>query len=121
MPMTPDEIKTMCELRNNGYTYQAIADQYGITRQRVHAIISKRSRKITTDIDKIVYDGIYKLFVNDPQMTYRRFAAAMNGLSESGFSNSYVEHACNVIFGRHESRLTIRQIENICRLCGMSF
>lgn len=117
--MTPDDIKTMRELRNEGYTYQAIADKFGCTKQCVHHLIGNRSRKNNADIESIVYEGIYKLFKSNSKMTFRQFTSITFGY-ESINRNQW-EVIRRFLKGESEAKLTISQINNICRLCGMSY
>jgi transcriptional regulator with XRE-family HTH domain len=120
--VTTDEIKAMRELRNEGYTYQEIAEKFGCTKQYVSYLIGQRARKNGKDIERIVYDGIYKLFVRDRRMTYRKFTLIAHGLKYDQYirKNEY-EVMRRFLRGERESRFSIAQIENMCKACGMSY
>ena len=65
----------MQDMRKRHFTYHDIAEHFGISHQRVHQILSSpRKRNGKTNIEKIIYEGIYQLFSDDPTMTYRKFA-----------------------------------------------
>lgn len=117
--MTPDDIKTMRELRNEGYTYQAIAEKFGCTKQCVQQLIGQRSRKNSVEIEKIAYDGIYQVFRRDPRMTIRKFTTIVYGWEKP--NHTVQEKIRKFIRGDIESRLTLTQINNICQCTGLSY
>lgn len=64
MPRTPSKrnIEIM-EMREKGYSYQEIAEKYGITRQRAYAIIYNRTERMKEEnfsqcLKSVVYPGI---------------------------------------------------------------
>lgn len=117
--MTTDDIKAMRELRNNGCTYQAIAEKFGCTKQYVSHLIGQRSRKNSVEIESIVYDGIYQVFRRDHKMTFGKFATIVYGWERP--DSAAVEKIRRFICGQGESRLTLSQINNICYCTGLSY
>ncbi|MGN0557882.1 MAG: hypothetical protein ACI4IS_00325 [Acutalibacteraceae bacterium] len=113
-------------LREQGMTYQAIADIYGVTKQSVEELIKKaelqignneRIRKNNANIEKIAYKGVYDLFANDTSMTVSKLTRICNGTS----NKSSVSKFQRFIEGGESVTITINQIKNLIKFSGMSF
>lgn len=106
-------------LREQGKTYQEIGDIYGVSKQRVEEVIKnaekrfngERIRKNSTNIEKIVYKGIYDLFYKDCTMTATKLARIV------GHDKGTVE---NLIKGTN-ARFTIKGIKRLIDFSGMTF
>lgn len=110
-------------LREQGKSYQEIADMYGVSKQNVQEIISiaskrygERIRKSTYDIEKIAYKGIYDLFANDKTMTFSRIARECTGIS----NNKTVGKFKRLFLGQNVN-ITIRNIQKLVEFSGMTF
>lgn len=66
MPKMPSQRNTeILEMHRNGYTYQQIADKYGITRQRAYSVVYNRMMKMKGEnfaesVNKVIYPAIRK-------------------------------------------------------------
>ena len=110
----------MRKLRENGCTLQEIADKFGISKQRV-AVIIKDVRYSNADIEKIVFKGVYELFVNDKTMTFIKFARfAINEKGAASTCRATVEKFKRFVKGA-DAHVTLTQINNILKLCGKPF
>ena len=110
-------------LREEGKTYREIGEIYGLTRQRIHAIATAndcRVRKKNTDIEKIVYKGIYEFMKENPNVSFTKLASVAN--NGSALNN---QRAC--VFIRKLSgttdkvTFTISNIKCLMKFTGKSF
>lgn len=66
MPKIPSQRNTeILEMHRNGYTYQQIADKYGITRQRAYSVVYNRMMQMKDEnfaesVNKVIYPAIRK-------------------------------------------------------------
>lgn len=118
-------VEEMIEFRENGMSYQKIADYVGVTRQAIHEAIrlhknkmdnGKRGRRFT--YKRIIYKGIYEYFKENKEMSLTVFARQIHG---ADCNNSAVMKIRNFITGEFESKLTIEQIRSICVVVGKPF
>ena len=110
----------MIEMRNEGHTYQEIADVFGISKQAVHSYIKKakeRHLRHDKECERIVYQGIYELFKSDPKMNYTRFTTLIYGK----YYRKRVPAVKSLVTGENESRLPLRVYQRICEICGKPF
>ena len=74
-------VQQMTEMKNGGKTYQEIADEFGISRQRVHQMIStgdpKFFRYITTS--SCIYKGLRK-YMNDNKVSMAELVRRTHGV-----------------------------------------
>ena len=114
-----DRKQELKELRLQGLTYSEIGKKFGISRQRVHSIIgATRTRKSNTDIEKIIYEGIYQLFVDDKKMTFQKLARIFIGHKIPANYNTRIRQA---VIGEKNRRFSIYEITNICKYAGKPF
>lgn len=109
----------MIEMRNEGHTYQEIADVFGISKQAVHSYIKKakeRHLRHDKECEKIVFQGIYDFFKAEPKMNYTKFTILIYG-----HKGKNVADIRNFITGVYESRLPLIILQRICEICGTSF
>lgn len=118
--------KEMFEMRLNGASYQEIADACGLSKQCVNAkmrnycekkFLGRRVRGRSTNIEKIIYQGIYDYFDEKVDETFTSFAKKIYG---SGTAY-YITKISRLICGENETWLTIAQIKKICDVCGKPF
>ena len=72
--------KEIEQLRKEGKTYQEIADYYGVTKQAIHGLVThyeRRKNKRDKEIDKIIYSGIYDMFVKDENLSMSKVCDIM--------------------------------------------
>lgn len=109
----------MIEMRNEGHTYQEIADVFGISKQAVHSYIKKakeRHLRHDKECEKIVFQGIYDFFKAEPKMNYTKFTILIYG-----HKGKKVANIRNFITGVHESKFPLIIHQRICEICGTSF
>ena len=111
----------MIEMRNEGHTYQEIADVFGISKQAVHNYIKKAKEchlRRDKECEKIVFQGIYDFFKAEPKMNYTTFTSM---IYDCGISRKNVVKTSRFITGKTESYLRLKDILRICEICGTSF
>lgn len=114
-----EQIADFIQLRKQGKTYREIGEIYGMTRQGVEQKMKRaakifnnaRVRKCTSDISKIVYQGIYDWFENDVTMTTTKFAR-MLGVNTLTAKKMLTEKG---------ARFSIDMIKKLIDYSGMSF
>ncbi len=109
----------MIEMRNEGHTYQEIADVFGISKQAVHSYIKKakeRHLRHDKECEKIVFQGIYDFFKAEPKMNYTKFTILIYG-----YKGKKVADIRNFITGVHESKFPLIIHQRICEICGKPF
>ena len=75
-----ERYKEILKLRDEGNSYQKIADKYGITRQAVYEyIVTHKNRKVkrAKEFDGIVYSGIYDMFMADENLSILKLCDIM--------------------------------------------
>lgn len=116
--------KEIVRLRQQGKTYEEIGKAFGISKQRASAIgsavlgnTSKRSKSV--DIDDIVFEGIYQLFLHDNTMTYARLGRIAN--NTKSFNSRQTSRFCNILKGKTDPALPIHVINNILKYIGKPY
>lgn len=116
------QMKKLIDMREDGATYQEIADEVGLSKQRVHQIMLKNypemkgMRKNHFDIEQIVYKGIYDHFKSHPYESLSSFVRNIYG-----YVGNEVPMIRDFITGAHTSRFSIELIRKICKVTGKSF
>lgn len=111
--------KQMLLWREQGLTYQEIADRCGISKQRVHQLIGK-ARKNNADVEKIVYKGIYDFMIQHPNISFSTLYRTT--ISQSASENdikAFRRFLTNTT--DKANKLTIGQIKRLIKLTGKSF
>lgn len=119
--MTPKE---MFQLREQGKTYQEIADEIGASRQGVHQAITNYTKRVLTSyrgkgfyLENIKYKGIFEYFLENEEET-------VSGFTKKLYDTPYTGNTSKVrgfITGKIESYFTIEQIKRICDVVGKPF
>ena len=113
----------MLEMRNNGATYQEIADTVGCSKQYVHQCLAKSKPEIKFMrgkgfcIKRIVYKGIYDHFVRNPEESVTSFAKKVFG---HGNANG-IDVIRKFITGVHDSYFNLTHIKRMCEVTGLTF
>ena len=109
----------MIVLREQGLNYQQIGEIYHISRQGVHAIIGKENaRKNITDVERIVYKGIYDYMMENPKLSFRGLYKKIS----SGYTENQMRHFSSFLQNPTDfGKLTISQIKKLIELTGKSF
>lgn len=110
--------KQMLLWREQGLTYQEIADRCGISKQRVHQIIGV-VRKNNVDIESIVYKGIYDYMKENSKITYSTLYSKISGGNSS--ENAIKNFRVFLHNSADEGKLNIKQIKRLIKLTGKSF
>ena len=112
----------MLIMHSEGMTYQEIADEFGITRQRAQQAVSALYRRnggnvrFKKSVESIVYPKIREYFCNNPKMTYTGFCRRAFGRTDHNFVCK-IERA----FRGYGARFTVVQINQICAEIGKPF
>ena len=113
----------MFKMRQDGATYQDIADKCGITKQAVHQRIRSYTRKLNGirgkgfDINQIPYQGLYDWF--DDNM-----GESISSLCDKVFgsiSKYYLSKFGGFIKGKHDSSFKVEHLKKLCEVTGKSF
>ena len=72
------------QMRRDGATYAESGAAFGVSRQRAEQVLKKqkeegRARKFSTDMNKIVYEGIYNWMMDHPRVNYPSLTNIMFG------------------------------------------
>ena len=114
--------KELYEWRQQGATYQEIADAEGISKQAVYLKVKSYEKKLEGnrgrrfDINKIVYKGFYEYFVENPDV---RISTLTDEIFGVGGNN--VAKTRQFLYGEHETLLKIRTIKTMMEITGKSF
>ena len=113
----------MVQMRLEGYTYQEIADELGVSRQCVHEKLTKYDKKLLGmrgkgfDINTIIYKGFYEHFRDDDYESLTSFAHKV-----SGNANHPLSKLRNFLTGEHkDARFSVPQIKRMMEVTGKSF
>ena len=116
--------KEMFQLREEGKTYQEIADEIGKTRQWVHQAITNYTKRVLTSyrgkgfyLENIKYQGIFEHFLENEGETISSFTSKV-------YDTKYPSRTSTIrgfITGKQDSYFTIEQIKRICDVVGKPF
>lgn len=122
---TMNRIEEMIALREQGKTYREIGEKFGVSLQSVQQMMSRhgyrplRTRKASVDIEKIVYEGIYNLFMSDYKMTFTKFARIAFGSERA--DQTRIERIRRFCQDYSDVKLSVQNIVNICEYIGEPF
>ena len=115
-----ENVNEIIELRKHGLTYAQIGERYGVSKQRIQQLIGKeRIRKCSTDIEEIAYEGIYQLFVDDPEMTFIKLTKIMYGTSYA--DTAAHEKVFRFVRKKANSRMRLECINNLINYIGKPY
>ena len=115
-------VDRICEMREDGMTFRAIAEHFGVSKQSVsqiyhrHTDAPKRVRGNGFNIERIVYKGIYEHFKEDIRETKTSFAKKVYGHTAKN-----IQKLDKFIVGEYDTRFTIPQIKRMCEITGKTF
>ena len=115
-----EDIIKMIEMRKKGATYAEIGKAFGVSRQAVTSRLTykrKNEKRYGFNIETIIYRGIYEHFKKERCETISSFAYKIYGCT----AGSAIVTIRSFMTGVHNSRFTIRQIQKMCEITGMSF
>ena len=97
---------------------QEIGDKYGVTRERIRQVLKYqvRCRRHTTDMEKIVYEGLYNYMMDNPKLTFPNLARLMFGTS----NGNYAKLVRNFLNGRN-CRIRKRAYDRLMAATGMTY
>ena len=117
------QMRKLIDMRENGATYQEIADAVGMSKQRVNKIIAKNAPELKCirghhfDIEQIVYKGIYDHFKNNPHESLASFIKKLYG-----YYGNEAKKIKGFITGTSNKTLyTVPQIQKMCEVTGKTF
>ena len=115
--------RQMVQKRLEGYTFQEIADELGVSRQCVHEKLTKYDKKLLGmrgkgfDINTIIYKGFYEHFRDDD---YESLTSFMKKIF--GNHSKYLGKLRNFLTGEHkDARFSVPQIKRMMEVTGKSF
>lgn len=104
-------------LREEGKSYQEIADIYNVSKQSVEQALRKfevtfgRVRKNNTNIERIAYKGLYNFFIDNPNMTFSKLTRLSYGYSDTKNTHRIM----NLLFGKNV-RINIKTINKLIEI-----
>lgn len=106
------------QMRRDGATYQEIGDVFGVSRERVRQVLKNqvRLRKSSTDMEKIVYEGVYNWLMENPRMTFPAFAQLMLGYGGQNATNL----VRNFLHGKN-CRINKQSYDRLIAKTGMTY
>lgn len=120
--MDKTKIANYVILREQGKSLQEIADIFNVSKQAVAQELSKfeeafgPARKSNVDIEKIVYKGIYDLFVDNGKMTYSRLTRLMYGYYDTNTTNKTIK-----LLRGENVKISIKTINRLIEITGKSY
>ena len=105
----------MLEMKKNGMTYQQIGDVFGLSRQRVFAIIGGTVKHLHRPITKeqCVYDGL-RNWLNENKISRTYFCRMCNGIFHGG---AYARFK----YALMGANITKQTIDRILSVTGLSY
>lgn len=113
------DINDIVELRHEGYTLAEIGEKYGVTRQRIHQILTEgnvKPRRWTKTYQQIPYKGLYEYVENNKQVSITYLSRLLFGTP----CNATDLRVMRLLQGA-DSQLTISQIKRLEKDSGMPF
>lgn len=108
-------LEQMREMRKNGMTHQEIADEFGLSRQRVHQLIGNRSRGhfwYVTE-DRCKYEGL-RNWMNENEV-------GVTELTRRIYHNAHPNNQANISYKLRGNQATIEFIERILDVTGLTY
>lgn len=116
-----ERINKMRAMRNEGYTFQEIGKEFGVSRQNVQQMLSgAKTRYVRNNRirSRIVYKGVFEYFTANPEMNFTDFTRKIYC---TNYSNSrQVVGLIRFLRGENVS-LPIWIYKRICNVCGGTF
>lgn len=105
------------QMRRDGCTYEEIGAVFGVSRERIRQVLKNqvRCRKCSTDMEKIVYEGLYNYLMDNPKMTYPALAMVMFGGGTK--TNNKLR---NLLHGKN-CTISKRSLDRLMALTGMTY
>jgi hypothetical protein len=109
-------IQRMIDMKNEGKTYQVIADEFGISKQRVQQLIGNRDARYFRYIKKTtcIYKGIRK-YLNDNKISVAEFVRRTHGC----YHPVYMSRLMSKLRG--ETDMQKRYIDKILEVTGLTY
>jgi hypothetical protein len=106
------------QMRRDGATLNEIGNTFGVSGEYIRQILKHqvRNRKNTTDMEKIVYEGIYNWLMANPKMTFPAVARLMFGHTSCGYTNV----AMNLLHGKN-CRISKQAYDRLMAATGMTY
>ena len=109
-------IQRMIDMKNEGKTYQAIADEFGISKQRVQQLIGTRDARYFRHIKKTacIYKGI-RTYLNDNKISVAEFVRRVYGC----YHPVYMSRIMSKLRGSND--IQKRYIDKILEVTGLTY
>lgn len=101
----------MFKMKLDGFTYEEIGEKFGLSRQRVHQILSIGETKIKINLDYVIYPGLKK-WMEDNTIN----ASALQRIM---YKNGNTGRAKQKLSG--EVKFNIHDIKKIIKASGLTF
>ncbi len=96
-------------MRLDGFSYQEIADKFGVSRQRVQQIIPNVGRTCTSTSEKCIYEGLSH-YLSKNRITAKKLADVVGIRYATMMGKLKGEHPFNIV-----------EIEKILEFTGMKY
>ena len=113
----------MLRMRQEGYTLEEIGKKFGVSKQWVYNMVGK-GQKHRAMVEKIIYKGIYELFVNDPKMSLHKLVRIARGKPDGQdcISRNETERYRRFLTGRTDAMIiSTWNINNILKYTGKTY
>lgn len=117
----PERKNKMRAMRNEGYTFQEIGKEFGVSRQSVQQMLSgAKARYVRNNRirSQIVYKGIFNFFTANPEMTFPKFTRKI--YYPDCINRAQTVKMMRFLRGENVS-LPIWIYKRICSVCGETF
>lgn len=117
----PERINKMKAMRKEGHTFQEIGEEFGVSKQDVHQILSNVKTRYVRNSrirSRIVYKGVFEYFTANPEMNFTDFTRKIYCTSYS--NNKQTVGLIRFLRGENVS-LPLKVYKRICNVCGGTF
>lgn len=117
----PERVNKMKAMRKEGYTFQEIGKEFGVSKQDVHQILNNTKTRYVRNNrirSQIVYKGVFEYFTANPEMNFTDFTRKIYCTNYR--NNKQVVGLIRLLRGENVS-LPLRVYKRICAVCGRTF
>ena len=79
-------LPSVIAMKEKGYTYRQIADQFGMEKEQIEELCSRERRKQRSELDQIIIE--YDVFFKNHQVSFRRMSRSSAGVYGESISHS---------------------------------
>ena len=117
----PERVNKMKSMRKEGYTFQEIGKEFGVSKQDVHQILNNTKTRYVRNNrirSQIVYKGVFEYFTANPEMNFTDFTRKIYCTNYR--NNKQVVGLIRFLRGENVS-LPLWVYKRICNVCDGTF